>query len=195
MSAPRVVTIEGGRKTLVRSSLYDELYEILNSIEEPNVVNFTFQEFIRFEEFVENINKFFRVSIKWKSGNIFEISGQEVEVPLTGTYFDYQILTSSVYFLLDDAEDIYINENGAWLFRIEKEDMLKIKKRYGSILSHKLEDGPYSIIDKFIPGECNFFDGIKYPYVGSKITVEDFMKVYNDDSGPISKEWRRERFD
>lgn len=192
---PRVVTVEDGRKILVRSHLYDELIEVVNSINEPNAINFTFQDYTKFEDFIGYVSKFFRVKIKWKSGNIFEIAGREVEVPLTGTYYDYQILTSSVYVLVDDVDNIYINSDGAWLLRIEKEDMLEIKKRYSSILNHKLDDDSYSLIDKFVPGECNFFDGVQYPYVGSNVTVKDFMKIYNDDSGPISKEWRRERFD
>lgn len=178
--------------------LKDELYNRLLDFDESKIINFTFQEDVRFDEFVGKVRLFFEIDLERVSNNDFRIDGKNITLPLTKTYFDYQILTSSVYSLLplDAQERIYVWENGAWLVKFTDDELKDFKKRYHSIMNGRfLDEGPYSPLDRFIPGQCNFFDGVKYPYYGSKVSVPDFMDIYNDDEGPINERWRRMRWD
>lgn len=138
-------------------------------------INFSCTE-IEIDELIEELSVFFDVDIERKSGDVFSVNGVEYSFPLSGTLYDGQIITSSIYQIIEHKDNIYIWADGSWLYKISETEMDNLLVEFGKeVLDHKNEDNVYKCIDKFKPGLCAY-NQIEYPYFGSKISVEEFIK-------------------
>jgi len=132
-------------------------------------------------QLIKELSTFFDVQIEKRESNEFYVSGKCYKLPLTGTHYDNQVITASIYNLLSDTTNIYISSDGNWLYKIDDEQMVSLESKYDEALKHKAKGDMYKTLDKFNTGSCAYTLGIKYPCIGSETTIEEFLIKYKED--------------
>lgn len=153
----------------------EDFYDFLDS-EEVNGVAFTSE--YSSEELIAECSTFFEQNMELTKDKHLILDGDEYSLPWTHTWFDNQVIFSSIYVLLKDISKYYVSSDGGWLYKISDKQMKYLDSRFGAALNYRAEGDYYKVLDKFQPGRYEQLDWIVFPYVGSETTVEQFMKQY-----------------